>query len=154
MDIYQIWTTYNKQWSRYEISAFVGVLILVCMGWILDTAQDQLGAKTFSYYGWWKEKQKNSTLYELKYGVLISGILSRITGLHGIWNIFGTYALIKKYLQILFIYIIFICGIQMSLWWILSAEGYEAAIGKLCGCAAEHDVCHCRIQPHTKGFYR
>jgi len=28
------------------------------MGWILDTAQDQLGAKTFSYYGWWKEKQK------------------------------------------------------------------------------------------------
>lgn len=66
------------------------------MGWILDTAQDQLGAKTFSYYGWWKEKQKNSTLYGLKYEVLISGILSRITGLHGIWNIFGTYALIKK----------------------------------------------------------
>lgn len=30
MDIYQIWTTYNKQWSRYEILAFVGVLILVC----------------------------------------------------------------------------------------------------------------------------
>ncbi len=29
MDIYQIWTTYNKQWSRYEILAFVGVLILV-----------------------------------------------------------------------------------------------------------------------------
>ena len=28
MDIYQIWTTYNKQWSRYEILAFVGVLIL------------------------------------------------------------------------------------------------------------------------------
>ena len=27
MDIYQIWTTYNKQWSRYEILAFVGVLI-------------------------------------------------------------------------------------------------------------------------------
>ena len=31
MDIYQIWTTYNKQWSRYEILAFVGVLILVCI---------------------------------------------------------------------------------------------------------------------------
>ena len=30
MDIYQIWTTYNKQWSRYEILAFMGVLILVC----------------------------------------------------------------------------------------------------------------------------
>lgn len=30
MDIYQIWTTYNKQWSRYEILAFVGVMILVC----------------------------------------------------------------------------------------------------------------------------
>lgn len=29
MDIYQIWTTYNKQWSRYETLAFVGVLILV-----------------------------------------------------------------------------------------------------------------------------
>ena len=27
MDIYQIWTTYNKQWSRYEILAFVGVLM-------------------------------------------------------------------------------------------------------------------------------
>lgn len=31
MDIYQIWTTYNKQWSRYEILAFVGILILVCI---------------------------------------------------------------------------------------------------------------------------
>ena len=30
MDIYQIWTTYNRQWSRYEILAFAGVLILVC----------------------------------------------------------------------------------------------------------------------------
>ena len=30
MDIYQIWTTYNKQWSKYEILAFVGVLILAC----------------------------------------------------------------------------------------------------------------------------
>lgn len=30
MDIYQIWTTYNKQWSRYEILAFTGGLILVC----------------------------------------------------------------------------------------------------------------------------
>ena len=26
-----------------------------------------------------------------------------------------------------------------------SAEGYEAAVGKLCGCAAEHDVCHCGV---------
>ena len=31
MDIYQIWTTYNKQWSKYEILAFVGVLTLVCI---------------------------------------------------------------------------------------------------------------------------
>ena len=31
MDIYQIWTTYNKQWSKYETLAFVGVLILVCI---------------------------------------------------------------------------------------------------------------------------
>lgn len=31
MDIYQIWTTYNKQWSRYEIVVFAGVLILVCI---------------------------------------------------------------------------------------------------------------------------
>lgn len=30
MDIYQIWTTYNRQWSKYEILAFVGVLILAC----------------------------------------------------------------------------------------------------------------------------
>ena len=30
MDIYQIWTTDKKQWSRYEILAFTGVLILVC----------------------------------------------------------------------------------------------------------------------------
>ena len=100
-----------------------------------------------------ERKTKNSTLYGLKYEVLISGILSRIIGLYGIWNIFGTYALIKKYLQILFIYIIFICGIQMSLWWILSAEGYEAVVGELCGCAAEHDVCHRGVQPDKEGFY-
>lgn len=31
MDIYQIWITYNKQWSQREILAFVGVLILVCV---------------------------------------------------------------------------------------------------------------------------
>lgn len=31
MDIYQIWTTYNKPWSRYEILAFTGILILVCI---------------------------------------------------------------------------------------------------------------------------
>lgn len=28
MDIYQIWTTYNKKWSKYEILAF-GVLLLL-----------------------------------------------------------------------------------------------------------------------------
>ena len=32
MDIYQIWTTYNKQWSRYEILAFGLVLTVVCIG--------------------------------------------------------------------------------------------------------------------------
>ena len=32
MDIYQIWTTYNKQWSRYEILAFGLVLTGVCIG--------------------------------------------------------------------------------------------------------------------------
>ena len=31
MDIYQIWITYNKQWSKYEIIAFGGILILVCI---------------------------------------------------------------------------------------------------------------------------
>lgn len=31
MDIYQIWTTYNKQWSKYEILASMGILILVCI---------------------------------------------------------------------------------------------------------------------------
>lgn len=28
MDIYQTWTTYNKQWSKYEIIAFCGLLLL------------------------------------------------------------------------------------------------------------------------------
>ena len=32
MDIYQIWTTYNKQWSRHEILAFGLVLTVVCIG--------------------------------------------------------------------------------------------------------------------------
>lgn len=31
MDIYQIWTTYNKQWSKCEMLAFTGVMILVCI---------------------------------------------------------------------------------------------------------------------------
>lgn len=32
MDIYQLWTTYNKQWSRYEILFFGLVLTVVCIG--------------------------------------------------------------------------------------------------------------------------
>lgn len=28
MDIYQIWTAYNKKWSKYEILAFSGILLL------------------------------------------------------------------------------------------------------------------------------
>lgn len=28
MDIYQIWTTYNKKWSKYEILAFSVILLL------------------------------------------------------------------------------------------------------------------------------
>ena len=28
MDIYQIWTTYNKNWSKYEILAFSVLLLL------------------------------------------------------------------------------------------------------------------------------
>ena len=28
MDIYQIWTTYNKKWSKYEILAFSVLLLL------------------------------------------------------------------------------------------------------------------------------
>ena len=31
MDIYQIWTKHNKQWSKYEILAFTVILILVCI---------------------------------------------------------------------------------------------------------------------------
>lgn len=31
MDIYQIWSTYNRQWSSYEILVFVGVITLVCI---------------------------------------------------------------------------------------------------------------------------
>lgn len=31
MDIYQVWTTYNKQWSKYEILVFAGILLLVCI---------------------------------------------------------------------------------------------------------------------------
>lgn len=29
MDIYQIWTTYNKQWSECEMRIFVGIFLLV-----------------------------------------------------------------------------------------------------------------------------
>lgn len=29
MDIYQIWTTYNKKWSKYEILAFSVILLLI-----------------------------------------------------------------------------------------------------------------------------
>lgn len=28
MDIYQIWSTYNKKWSKYEILAFSVILLL------------------------------------------------------------------------------------------------------------------------------
>lgn len=31
MDFYQIWTTYNRQWSKFEISVFVGAMTLVCI---------------------------------------------------------------------------------------------------------------------------
>ena len=26
------------------------------MDWILDTAHSQIGAETYSFYGWWKDK--------------------------------------------------------------------------------------------------
>lgn len=31
MDFYQIWATYNRQWSKFEISVFVGAMTLVCI---------------------------------------------------------------------------------------------------------------------------
>lgn len=31
MDIYQVWITYNKQWSQREILAFWGIFILACV---------------------------------------------------------------------------------------------------------------------------
>lgn len=31
MDIYQVWITYNKQWSKHEIITFAGILTLVCI---------------------------------------------------------------------------------------------------------------------------
>ena len=42
MDIYQIWTTYNKQWSRYEILAFAGILILVCTAMVVCVHRKKL----------------------------------------------------------------------------------------------------------------
>ena len=39
---YQIWTTYNKQWSRYEILAFMGVLILVCAAMVVCVHRKKL----------------------------------------------------------------------------------------------------------------
>ena len=42
MDIYQIWTTYNKQWSRYEILAFGLVLTVVCIGMVVCVYRKKL----------------------------------------------------------------------------------------------------------------
>ena len=42
MDIYQIWATYNKQWSRYEILAFVGVLTLACIAMVIHVHRKKL----------------------------------------------------------------------------------------------------------------
>lgn len=70
------------------------------MDWILDTAHSQIGAETYSFYGWWKDKEVSYYTYGKPKEVLLSGICSRITGLHGIWNIWGTRELIKKLEQI------------------------------------------------------
>ena len=42
MDIYQLWTTYNKQWSRYEILAFGLVLTVVCIGMVVCVYRKKL----------------------------------------------------------------------------------------------------------------
>lgn len=42
MDIYQIWTTYNKQWSRHEILAFGLVLTVVCIGMVVCVYRKKL----------------------------------------------------------------------------------------------------------------
>ena len=46
MDIYQIWTTYNKQWSRYEILAFGLVLTGVCIGMAVCVYRKKLAYHT------------------------------------------------------------------------------------------------------------
>ena len=31
MDVYQIWTTYNKPWSKSEVFIFAVILAMVCI---------------------------------------------------------------------------------------------------------------------------
>lgn len=66
------------------------------MEWILDNARNQIGAEVYSFYGWWKDELNDDKTYGKPYEVLLSSAFSRLTGLHSIWNIFGTYELIKK----------------------------------------------------------
>ena len=42
MDIYQIWTTYNKPWSRREIAAFSVILIFTITGILLGLSKKKI----------------------------------------------------------------------------------------------------------------
>lgn len=42
MDIYQIWTTYNKPWSRREIAAFSIILIFTIIGILLGLSKKKI----------------------------------------------------------------------------------------------------------------
>ena len=85
MDIYQIWTTYNKQWSRYEILAFVGVLILVCTAMAVcvhrkkpvsytHLAITPINSVALSYLS--KINKKTNSLFKWTYivGIVVCGI--------------------------------------------------------------------------------
>ncbi len=45
MDIYQIWTTYNKPWSRREIAAFSVILIFTITGILLGKKEQRRDAR-------------------------------------------------------------------------------------------------------------
>lgn len=66
------------------------------MEWILDSVKEELPIDVSTFYGKWKETAMDSNFFGLKSEVLLSGFLSKLTGIHGIWNILGTHKLIKR----------------------------------------------------------
>lgn len=66
------------------------------MGGILECAEKKMYAETFPFYGVWKDEHIEGESFGIRLESQVSGILSKVTGFHGIWNFFGTYKLIRK----------------------------------------------------------